>query len=390
MNATELRVRDLCCKAFGKDFVFHGPKNTKGKESADIMVPLRDVALSVQVKTRTLDDVESETGLNRVQATIDKTVDQVKTLRRHVRAGQLPKATNERGVEIPFDWAPEIRYVGVAVVDVLKDEASQAELLSIRNGLADGVHVFFVSDLEHILDELTTIPDFVLYCDQRQQLIESGRLTIERELDFLAFFKTQTDNVEQLLSGDVTWAVIDDGMWEHYLSMEEERAARAERWKESRLVDEIIARAHESIGHEGGTEEQYYRAACELALLHRTERIDVARVYLEKMKKADRFGIGYRAMRPARMDKGFLFLATTETREERKVGVSNLTVAALSQLGVSCCVGVATENLSAPRRSFDFVVYEGEPDEKTKAETADLFGAFRHERTDDEWGNPAD
>lgn len=396
MNPTELKVRDLCCEAFGKDFVFHEPKNTKGKESADIMVPLRDVAISIQVKTRNIGDVDllSETELNRVQSVIDDAVDQVKTLRRHIRAKQLPSATNERGVEIPFDWDADIRYVGVAVVDVLKDEVSQAEELSIRNGLAkvknDLVHVFFVSDLEHILDELTTIPDFVLYCDQRQQLIESGRLTIERELDFLAFFKTRTDDVEKLLAGDVTWAVIQDGMWDHYLSMEEERAARAERWKESELFDRIIATAHESVGFHGGTAEQYYRVACELSQFHRTERITLSRRLIEKLRKADEKTSSHFIVKPERLEVSFLFLTSQEPREQRQRRLQIYTLGGVAHGGAPLCVGTATENLSAPRRSFDFVVATGPVPDEIREETAHLFGPMKHESTDDEWGNRAE
>lgn len=378
------------------------------KEAADVLLPLQNTLVAIQVRARQVGEAASITDvteLARLDTRIERVVEQVKTIQRAVESGQLNSAENLRGISVPLVWDEDVAYLGIVIADVVDQKnVSQSDALTIQNGLSSvreiPVHVFFLSDFKHILNEITTIPDLISYCEARQKLILTGVLDLQRELEFLAFFKTQYDVLLEALGGECSYLVLADGMWEEdQRSFVEERRARADRWHESRIVDGIIEHVHELIGFQSnggdlGTVESYKVIASELALLNRTERIDLGRRMIEKLERADQDpkGFSYIGVHAKRIDTAFLILCSREKRPARADRLKTLTYATQATLGAHCTLGIATENLRAAKRSFDFVLMRDtqfEDPEKERRLAAPLFTAIQHVKTDDEWGNPA-
>ncbi len=100
-------VADICRTMFLADFTVRNPQLEKEsgieKEVADALVPFGGVLIAFQVKSkRSSDAAESDPEIyrQRVQKTVSKGIDQLKTIKRAVKAGQIKVVKNAAGVEL--------------------------------------------------------------------------------------------------------------------------------------------------------------------------------------------------------------------------------------------------------------------------------------------------
>lgn len=412
-------VEDLCRRSFLADFVVRAPMFTKGgggqREAADLLLPFKDKLVSFQVRARLLPATgePDETDLGRISRRIEKAVQQVKTVRRALDAGSISTVENLRGIQMPFDCTRYRSTVGIVVVDLVPQrnipEEQQLALYGGIDRVRDiPVHVFLKSDLEVLLQELDTIPDFLTYLEVREQMMRRRIiLPITHELDLLAMFQTQYDKVRRCIDGDVQLLVIEDGLWEatkrHNLQQFKDREAR---WRASQLVDKTIESVHKCIGHDltdnlsdvggpvqGGpaSVQDYLVIAEHLVGLTRSQRMDLGEVMLKKAKRADSDPkeFSYSVFMPGGDQITIVFLSSRSDRRTRRRQLYKVACVAYVHLNLKSLLAIACDNFSANGISQDFLVFDGiefdNADELRQLGPSFFGPAQRSSR--DQWGN---
>lgn len=415
-------MEDLCKRSFLADFVVRAPKFSKQgggqREAADLLLPFRDTLVTFQVRARVVsgsatkgqpDDVE----LGRISRRIEKAVQQVKTIRRALDSATITSVENLRGIPLPFNGKKFTATLGVVVVDLVQpSDIPEEERLEIYGGIDKvrdiPVHVFLRRDLEVLLGELDTIPDFLHYLKVRDEVMRKRvLLPITAELDFLAVFQTRHGDIRKCLDGEVTLLGLEHGLWQAT------RVARAKEFDErdarrrvSRLVDKTIESVHECIGYNvrddlsdvgsplGNAEgqiEDYLAIAEELGGLRRLQRTDLGELMLRKAKKADADpkGFSYGLYFPGGEQRPILFLSSRLSRADRRRRLFQVACVAYVYLDLKSIVGIASDNYSAKGMSQDFLLLDGvsfDNADELRRMGPTILGAKQAWRRD-EWGN---
>ena len=101
--------------------------------------------------------------------------------------------------------------------------------------------------------------------------------------------------------------------------------------------------------------------------------------FLEALRKADKVGDG-QAVVQISPDTGVLVLATKRKREERVRGMYNLAAVAYCGLHLAKLIAIATEPLSAPKRSYDVMVLADvtfENHNELESKLTEMFGSLK-------------
>ncbi|OGT35283.1 MAG: hypothetical protein A3F11_10155 [Gammaproteobacteria bacterium RIFCSPHIGHO2_12_FULL_37_14] len=380
--ASESVVHKICEKIFLSDFVVSNPKykksNNQEKEIADTLILFDTHLIGFQTKSKTETKNISEkndTDIGRILNQIVKGIKQLKSIKTAIEAHEKLNITNKINVEITFDTSTVQKITGIVILDLLGeaqfDDEEKTEILGgFERHFGIPVHIFLRSDLELISMEIDTPADFIQYLEKRGELYDRGILmpTVS-ERDFLAVYKLQPGLIEDALSGKVDSIAIAEGHWDMYTTkLEELRNERTKLNHESYFVDRIIREMHKTIGYESpelegihsrndikqGTVEGYFRCVTVLSKLNRLERRAVGNVLYRNLKKADETGFSAALYQSPDTNKGIFILASNRNRRERATALYNLTAMAYCYYNLNEIAGIATDNLSASGRSYDF------------------------------------
>ena len=399
-------VEQICHKMFLEDFTVRNPKFLKSsaeKEAADFLVPFGSTLLAFQVKSKT--EAKSafekeEKDFSRIESKISDGVDQLKTIKRALRAGHLKAITNGAGVTLPFEGDSNTNLIGLVILELFGEEQfGEDERTAIYNGYTYRneipTHIFTREVFDTISSEIDTIPDIISYLAARQVFYEKGALTpATHELDFLTLFKTQPEVIAQVLEGKLDRVAITDDLWKGYRSEHIDLInERDSRNRPSLFIDEVIKWLHTSIGYDSGTGdptgrsestegtvEKYYGTIFELASIPRLLRRMVGEKFLEKLIKADKVGDGHSVVNIT-PDTAVLVLATNRSREERTRGMYNLAAVAYCGLNLKKIIAIATEPLSVKQRSYDVMVLADvtfENHDELASKLTEMFGPMKH------------
>jgi hypothetical protein len=365
---------------FLRDFVVRNPKfkkqNGQEKELSDVLIPFEDVAISIQVKSKTVDveNVKPEIIRQRVKKVLDEGVGQLRNTRLIVDEGRTVYLKNIHGIDIPLNSAIVKKIHGIVIGKIY----GAGKQLNVPGGFEYRhdmpIHIFSAEDFEAISSEIDTIPDFIRYLDVRAQLFQNDKINPNvRELDLLTTFKTQPDALDDILSQEGGVVVINAGIWEGYITnRQKEIKKRNELNIPSYLYDLTIKELSSVIGYapdvinpsnqqamEKGTVESYWKGIYELSKLSRLDRRIFGTKMMEKAKQADTdAGYGYSLFLTAKDEAIFFYSAGNISRQERIDRLYNLTVAAYLQKDLRKITAVATEPMSGPGRSFDLIYLE--------------------------------
>lgn len=404
-NEAEDLVEQICHKMFLADFTVRNPKFLKSgaeKEAADFLVPFGSNLLAFQVKSKTETKAafeKEEKDFKRIEGNISDGIDQLKTIKRALNAGHLKTITNGAGVTLPFEGDNNTNLIGIVILELFGEEQfGEEERTAIYNGYAFRndipTHIFSREVFDTIPSEIDTIPDLISYLTARKFFYEKGALSpTTHELDFLTLFKTQPEVIEKAMDGGIDFVAVTDDLWKAYRSKHIDLInERDSRNRPSLLIDEVIKWLHTSIGYDPGigdpagrsestegTIEKYYGTIFELASIPRILRRMVGEKFLEKLIKADKVGDGHAVVQIA-PDTGVLVLATNRRREERARGMYNLAAVAYCGLNLAKIIAIATEPLSAPRRSYDVMVLVDvtfENHEELASKLTEMFGPLK-------------
>lgn len=414
----EREVAQLCGDLFLKDFVLASPmfrtQSGQLREAADALLPSGDTLLALQVKTRrvpggTLSDNGPEVG--RVRKRVEAAIEQVKTVNRALEAGSFETAKTIRGVDIPLSGRSFGRVVGIVVFDVVGDSGeSLVNGIEVMSGFTFvheiPVHVFRISDFREIAKEQDTLPDLLNYLNTRESLFASKTVApFVSELDLFGLFKTRYPDIEDALSAEGRFLLVEPGLWRTvHDRFPEMWRQRDDRIRPSYLVDRTIEEVHTCIGYDptseypeeirretstvssGGAE--YWEIVQKLGRLSRIERVQFGEKMLEKARSADSkpfaFTLIYRYP-----DVGpIVYLCSNKPRHERVQLLHFLMKCACAHMDVSHAVGICTQAYSSAEHCHDFALIDGvyftDP-EAAKREAKKYFGIGKGTSLD-EWG----
>jgi len=372
-------VEVICTKMFFSDFVVRNPKYAKNdgleKEAADLLVPFGKYLLAFQVKSKKEHKKVSEkTGVEivRIDRVANDAVEQLKTIKRVIESKWLESLTTVKGFEIPFDSSVYENVIGIVIIDLIgeevfsKDERTEfIQSYVFKHGMP--IHVFMRDEFDVLSTELDTLPDFISYLEKRKLMIERGLLLLPVSiLDFLAFYKTDPDELDRVLDNDIH-LLLEDRMWENYQSkFSDVIKRRNELNKPSYLIDAIIDFLHTSVGFTlsnditkelgftgQGSLESYLATARELASLSRLERRSLGERLLRCLRCAENQEQSYSMIVKERDASAFLVLSMSGKRSKRRYRLYLLCAMAYCYLDLKKIIGIATEPLSAEYRSYD-------------------------------------
>lgn len=405
-DEAECLVELICHKMFLADFTVRNPKFLKSgaeKEAADFLVPFGSTLLAFQVKSKTETKSafdKDEKDFARIESKISDGVDQLKTIKRALKAGHLKTITNGANVTLPFEGNSSTSLLGLVVLELFGEEQfGEGDRTAIYNGYTfrNGIptHIFTREVFDTISSEIDTIPDLISYLNARRIFYENGSLSpTTHELDFLTLFKTQPDVIRQVMDGKIDLVVVTDDLWEGYRNQHIDLINdRDSRNRPSLLIDEVIKWQHTAIDYDPGigdptgrsdstegTVEKYYGVIFELASIPRLLRRMVGKKFLEKLIKADKAGDGHSVVQIS-PDTGVLVLATNRSREKRTRRMYNLAAVAYCGLNLKKIIAIATEPLSVKLRSYDVMVMSDvtfENHEELASKLTEMFGPMKH------------
>lgn len=406
----EALVESICRTMFLKDFTVRSPPYTKGsgvqKEAADVLVPFGDVLIAFQVKSKkgpANSETAGDTYLQRVEKTVSEGIDQLKTIKRAVKAGQIATLKNVAGVELPFNPAAVRKIVGVVVLDLpdQRDAAPDAQL-GVFNGFQErhGIpaHVFRSDELQTLAEEIDTLPDFLAYLELRETLFSKGHVApLTAELDLLAFYKMRPEQLKEAAQSPDVQLILDDRLWDEYCrTYAAQRAQRSTDNAPAYLIDHAIEAIHAAIGFPApgkldippsislpaNSVETYAALVLELARLSRLERRLIGTAWLDKMRKAQSEGLGYAVVRVSENStEALLVIASDEpNRQQRAQLLFSLAAMAYCHLGATKLLALITEPLTAPQRSYDCLMLAGvgfQNEADLRRQAAQFFGPHR-------------
>lgn len=303
-------VEWTCARAFLKDFVvrdtdFRRPGGDK-REAADLLVVFGEEAIAFQVKHRPHPQKEGETKKTYydrlTRKYVEKGAGQLNTFKRALEESWLTEVKNGRGLTIPINSDLIKRTRGIVVLHLpAEHDLPEDEKTVMYAGVQDAsgmlVHAFLSDEFQLMLEELDTLPDFLLYLDFREQLYRAGKVAgATRNLDLLAAYRIHHDLRAVETQSELTHLVVEDGLWEHYLS--DYASARRRKYEEDRqsyfidrLIDERLAQDFAGFESTHGTD--WIRTVYELARFTRVERRMVAERWMAAAERAIDKGWGY-------------------------------------------------------------------------------------------------
>lgn len=261
------------------------------------------------------------------------------------------------------------------------------------------VHVLDDTTVDILLNELTTITDFVAYLERKEAFLASGRLGMAGgEEDLLAFYQKNLnrDGVHDfVVPSRATQALIQDGMWDDFLNSPERRA-RQKADEVSQTWDLLLDRFVEHLL--GGT--QYFGTGSVreqekvlrfMARESRTRRRMLSISLVELVKKTPRDRHGARIVAPSHPgDPHYVFLLvphpqdmTDEAYREHRGKALYIYCMAAKVVAPEAkdIVGLATESgIDLMRRSEDVMYLDGSkwtPELQQEAEALREKGIFK-------------
>jgi len=409
-RSTEDLVESICTKIFFSDFTVKNPKykkeNGAEREAADILIPYKETLLAFQIKAKIEKknaDQKTSVDFDRIERKVQEGIDQLQEIKKAVSNKNLCELTTSKGITIPFTCDHDKKIIGVVILDLVGEDrfprdsrTSMFNGFTIKHGMP--IHLFMREDFEEISKELDTLPDFLKYIGIREALRTRNALSpMTDELDFLGLYKSNWPMIEELLSGKYDLLVLAPDIWEGYKSRQNDIRERDRKNLPSYLVDEMISRFYLAIDFDPGVDipgvrksayiqgsvDNYMRSITELASLSRLQRRAVGEALLEKAKKADAYGMGYRLILDRDNKSAILVMAFDGDRKDRVDRLYQLCSVAYCKHDLTKIMGIATEPAKESARSEDVVILDGVgfTNKKELLESAqNLFGKEAHFR----------
>ena len=191
-NVGELLVSDFFDKNFSKIYSFPNPKTKNNSEVADVLIWLNRTVFLIEVKTRSMDGtapIESwaHTQIKKAYTQINKNFQRIKSKEEIFLKNAY--------YDTKLDCEEVVQIIGLVIlVSEEKCIVEPTEYLSeIYANDAIPIHVITWDNLELMLDEIDTVPDFIYYLQDRFQYLKISNIPTGKELDVLGYYKSQSN-----------------------------------------------------------------------------------------------------------------------------------------------------------------------------------------------------
>ena len=228
----ERLVSNFFDENFSKIFSFPHANTKTNAQVADILVWLNRTVFLIEVKTRDEGTASIQTWF---RSQTQKALGQIRNNFDRIKAKEPIFLRNDYyHTELEHDGLVQI--IGVVVL-VYEEECIVKPSDYFQDIYKDElpIHVFAWKDLEKMIEEIDTIPDFIYYLQDRLQYVKKVDIPLGRELHALGYYKSQSNKFpETLLEFSTT------SYWDQYKSsMEYQIGFRNEHNKHSTWIDAL-------------------------------------------------------------------------------------------------------------------------------------------------------
>ncbi len=358
VNDSEEFVYQVCHKSFLSLWSYANPKGKNSKELCDILIVCEPDIIIISVKDIKLTDsgnieVDWQRWLSKA---IEGSVNQIYGAERWIKsASNVIRSDGSQGLPFPSSDVRRIHRVAVALGG---DDKVPIQFGNFGKGF---VHVFDKISFEIILKELDTITDFVQYLIDKEDLYDSGKLTVFEgsEEDLLGYYIYNGRSYPQ----DFDVIVVGSNIWDEIIKKPEYKAKK-EADTDSYIWDRLLENISKDVLNNnlefGPDLNQSELALRTMAREPRFARRILGKFFKDFIDLAAQRRIESRTLISPQSSIAYVFLAKPHG-EDRQYRVTELggrcfVVRGLQQ-NCKTVIGVATEQYE-PGKGFSFdIVY---------------------------------
>lgn len=230
----EMLIENFFDSKFSKIFSFPNPKTKDNAQISDVLIWMNKVILLIEVKTR--DQSESTASIESwASSRIEKVIDQLEKGYNRIKSKEIIFLNNSL-YQTQLDCEGISKIVGLIVL--VHYEECNIYPSNYENGIYKKefpIHVISWNDLEKIIQEIDTVPDFIYYLNDRFDFLKINDLPLNRELNILGVYKNNKNKFPSK-----TFDFLKNDYWSEYQNTKaHEIKLREEHNKHSIWVDKI-------------------------------------------------------------------------------------------------------------------------------------------------------
>jgi len=341
-------------RSFFRDFVYRNPRGEKkGQELADAVVLFEDVVLMVQVK--------AQCGNHEPMAwATEKLLEALKQIQKTYESlvqGKIKALRNDLYGEIAFAARAYPNQLGLIILAHDSAPYVATELVPELLKAAFPIHVFSLKDFAVVASRFDTAADFINFLELRTDIASKERYFVQGEDDNIARMIPHVESVYRAHLSSTTPAMLEK-MANAFADIAIGRLIQSPDWKYGLSIDDMIARAHDidpALPWNKGDAQGGLKIARFLGWLTRDRRIRLGKLLISKCEAAQDGQLHYFPHVQASRGTAAVYLATSQSREDRLKTLQYLVHYAQMKYRVQECFGVATEPLGNGR-SYDFII----------------------------------
>ena len=243
MTKSEKLVYELSRNSFLSIWSYANPLNSQGKELCDVLVVCEPHIIIISVKEIEFKDTgRPEVDFERWRrSAIHESCKQLYGAQRKIDS-QSNVITHNGKTAQPFP-PKDTRNIFRIAVALGSNEKIPLTFGDFGKGF---VHVFDEKSLQAVFSELDTISDFLKYLLDKEQWLNSGKVSLfVGEEDLLAFYLSK----DRVFPTEPSMVVLDEGLWKGFSQLPEV-VSRKENNKTSYYWDKILERFYENFSND--------------------------------------------------------------------------------------------------------------------------------------------
>jgi|GEM_PF-1672732 Holliday junction resolvase len=232
-TAGEKLIAEFFDSKFSRFYSFPNPKTKANQEVADVLVWLNRIVFLIEVKTRSNGSSSIESW---IKGKIKEAVEQLCTNHQRIKNNEVINLHNEF-YQAQLDCQGTYSVVGIIVL--VYDEVCNIHPSTLVRDIYEKdfpIHVFSWNDLQRMVSEIDTVPDFKYYLNDRINYVKNfSDISLDNELNALGYYKSKSNNFPK-----VPVDFSKENFWEdYYATMLKHINKRNEHNKQSWLLDKI-------------------------------------------------------------------------------------------------------------------------------------------------------
>lgn len=230
----EKLIENFFDSKFSKIFSFPNPKTKDNAQITDVLIWMNKVVLLIEVKTR--DQSEGMASIDSwARSRIKKAINQLEKGYNRIKSKEMIFLNNSL-YQTQLDCEEISKIIGLIVlVHDVECNIYPSEYVTEIYKKEFPVHVISWNDLEKIIHEIDTVPDFIYYLKDRFDFLKNNDLPLNRELNILGVYKNNENKFPSK-----TFDFINNDYWSEYQNTKaDEIKLREEHNKHSIWIDKI-------------------------------------------------------------------------------------------------------------------------------------------------------